>query len=216
MTEARIEILNRLRSALADVPDRERPEDVTVTRDYAQAGAGSPGLRDTELVDRLQERIEGYQASVRRVGSADLASAIAAALEQRSARRVAVPDDLPGSWLARTGCELLPSTRLSHATLEAVDGVVTGCAVAVAETGTIVLDSGVAQGRRELTLLPDYHLCVVRHDQIVSGIPHALTRLDPRRPLTWISGPSATSDIEMHRVEGVHGPRTLEVLIVTT
>jgi len=103
---------------------------------------------------------------------------------------------------------------LSVDTLDALDGVITGCAVGIAETGTIVLDGGSAQGRRALSLLPDRHLCVIRADQIVQDVPEALARLDPRRPMTWISGPSATSDIELQRVEGVHGPRVLDVVIV--
>ena len=141
---------------------------------------------------------------------------MAAALWGRDVGRIVVPADLPYGWLAELdGVHAVPdSAAVDAAALEAMHGVVTGCAVAIAQTGTLVLDGGRAQGRRMLTLMPDYHLCVVHADQIVGTVPEAIERLDPYRPLTWITGLSATSDIERTRVEGVHGPRSLEVLVV--
>jgi L-lactate dehydrogenase complex protein LldG len=129
---------------------------------------------------------------------------------------VLVPGTLPSRWLSATDVTPVPDRAESTPSeLDAVDSVVTGCAVAIAETGTLVLDGGPDQGRRRITLVPDHHICVVRvPDQVVSSVPQALERLDPTRPLTWISGPSATSDIELDRVEGVHGPRTLEVVLL--
>jgi L-lactate dehydrogenase complex protein LldG len=199
---SREEILARVRSSLRDVPASEGPEDFPVPRSYERTRSGP------SVVELLVDRLVDYKALVSAVD--DVAAAVASALERRSARRVAVPPDVPSSWLGEA--EAVRSVDV--AALDGVDGVVTGCAVAIAETGTIVLDASPDQGPRALTLVPDYHLCVVRRDQIVRTVPEALERLVAARPLTWISGPSATSDIELNRVEGVHGPRTLEVLIV--
>ena len=162
------------------------------------------------------ERVADYQATVLRSTTTALPATIAGALAARACRRVVVPAGVPDGWLAEaTGVEAIADDPpLSKTDLDRLDGVLTGCAVAIAETGTIVLDGGSGQGRRAISLLPDYHLCVVFGDQVVGSVPEALVRLDPKRPLTWISGPSATSDIELQRVEGVHGPRTLDVIVV--
>jgi L-lactate dehydrogenase complex protein LldG len=204
MSDAKSEILARISAALAD-----RPTPPVVPRDYARAV--DPG---TDILALFAQRAADYRATVELVDHADLPAAIAAALSQRGARRIVAPTGLPQEWLASADVEAVgddPPLSVQH--LDGLDGVVTGAAAAIALTGTIVLDAGAGQGRRVLSLLPDYHLCVVRADQIVGTVPEALQRLDPRRPQTWISGPSATSDIELDRVEGVHGPRTLHILI---
>ena len=189
-------ILQRIRAALG-------PSGAPIPRDYQRS-------RDfPSVTDLFAERVADYRAIVRRVG--DPVAEIRSSLAGRS---IAVPADVPAQWLVPEVNWL--HEPLSNADLDGCDGVLTGCAVGIAETGTIVLDAGPAQGRRVLTLLPDRHLCVVRADQITGTVAEALERLDPTRPLTFVSGPSATSDIEMDRVEGVHGPRTLEVLIVGT
>jgi L-lactate dehydrogenase complex protein LldG len=197
VSTARDEVLARVRRARRDaaVP--------AVPRDYRTAG----GLDRDALVELLVERLVDYRASVRRAPGAG--PAVAEVLARHGAARVAVP---PGLGFAVPGG--VPDTGLTAAELDDLDGVVTACAVAVAETGTIVLDAGPDQGRRAITLVPDLHVCVVRADQVVQTVPEAVARLDPGRPLTWISGPSATSDIELRRVEGVHGPRRLEVVLV--
>jgi L-lactate dehydrogenase complex protein LldG len=159
-------------------------------------------------VSLFVERLVDYKASVRQ--TEDLVGVVKDVL---AGRRVATPAGVPAEWIASVDA-VRDEPPLSARDLDGLDGVITGCAVAIAETGTIVLDAGPDLGRRLLTLVPDYHLCIVRRDQIVAGVPEAIARLDPTRPLTWISGPSATSDIEFNRVEGVHGPRTLEVIIV--
>jgi L-lactate dehydrogenase complex protein LldG len=216
MNLAQHDILRRIKLALRDIPASERPEDVPIARDYRQAGTSS----HAELIERFIDRLIDYKAKVARVGEAQLGQAIASACAARGVRRLVAPADLPEGW-APAGVELLRDSggALSNQQLDQSDGVLTGCALGIAQTGTIVLDGGPIQGRRVLTLLPDYHLCIVRADQIVELVPEAIAQLGPavreqRRPITLISGPSATSDIELSRVEGVHGPRTLEVLIV--
>jgi L-lactate dehydrogenase complex protein LldG len=214
MSTARNEVLRRIRAALRDVPAAEQPAEVPVARDYRHAGAPN----GPDLVARFAERVSEYKATVRRVTAAELPGAIAQSCALRGVRRLVVPTDLPAGW-APAEVEIVSDDGLSNAALDTSDGVLTGCALGVAQTGTIILDGGPAQGRRAITLLPDYHLCVVQADQIVDLMPEAIARLADavraaRRPITLIAGPSATSDIELSRVEGVHGPRTLEVLIV--
>lgn len=204
-SDARDVVLGRIREALAD-----RPPAVTVPRDYEPTLP--PG---TDIVALFVERVGDYRATVRRTTVAGLPEIIASVLRVRGATRLGTPAGIPDAWLSGTGIERVgDDPPLTFRDLDLLDGVITGCAVAIAETGTIVLDSGPDQGRRALSLLPDLHICVVMAGQVVGTVPEALKRLDPHRPLTWISGPSATSDIELQRVEGVHGPRTLEVVIV--
>jgi L-lactate dehydrogenase complex protein LldG len=189
---ARDEILARLRSALADAPAAE-----PVPRDYGRHFDG-------DLVELLIDRLIDYKARVHE--SVDDALA--------GIETLLVPEDVPPAWLTSFNGKTVVDQHRSVEELDQVDAVLTGCAVAIAETGTIVLDAGPAQGRRAITLVPDRHVVVVRVDQIVGRVPEALPRLAPTRPQTWISGPSATSDIELNRVEGVHGPRTLDVVIL--
>ena len=202
MTGARDEILARVRQALAD-----RFQPAPPARAYRTAGAAAVDL------NLFAARVREYGAAVIRCEPADVAAQITAALRRRAARRVAVPAGFPVEWEPEADL-LRDDPRLTTGELDLVDGVITGCAVAIAETGTVVLDHGAGQGRRALTLVPDYHLVIVGAQQVVALVPDGIAALDPARPQTWISGPSATSDIELRRVEGVHGPRTLDVLLV--
>ncbi len=214
---AREQMLRQIRAALADVPVAEKPEDVPVPRDYARTAARTRE-RPAATVELFCERVADYRATVDRVHPDGLAGVITTVLA--GARSIAVPAGLPADWLAaaaRAGGQVIRDTGeapLSVTDLDAVDAVLTGAAVGVAETGTIVLDGGPVCGRRALTLVPDVHVCVISAEDVVDGVPAAIARVRPDRPLTWISGPSATSDIELHRVEGVHGPRTLHVIVV--
>jgi L-lactate dehydrogenase complex protein LldG len=216
VTSAREEILRRVRRATHDVPKDERPEDVPVERGYRK----KDDAPRNEIVERFAERVAEYEATVHRVNECDLPREVAEALERRGVRKLVVPARLPEGWVPEGVETLRDAARspLSNEELDRSDGVLTGCSLGIAQTGTIVLDAGEGQGRRALTLLPDYHLCVVREDQVVGLVPEAFAKLedtvtDEGRAITFISGPSATSDIELNRVEGVHGPRTLEVLI---
>lgn len=203
MSGSRETILARIRAAS---PPSTRPPLGRVERTYlAATGAGD--------LDRFAARVTDYRAEVTRCAPDEIAAAVASALARRGARRVVAPDGLDPSWLP-AGLEVIgDDPPLTNRQLDAVDAALTTCAVAVAETGTIVVDHGPGQGRRALTLIPDLHVVVVPGRLVVAGVPDAVARLDPTRPQTWISGPSATSDIELDRVEGVHGPRTLHVIL---
>ena len=226
---ARDEVLGRVRTALAGGPPGPGapPSGHGVP---PPGGAPAPAHRTRgelgtpALLDLLAERLIDYHSQVRRTGPAQVPDTVRAALAGRGARRVVLPPGLnlpgleqpgPGQAGALDGVGLITDGGLSAQELDSMDGVITRAAVAIAETGTIVLDAGPGQGRRALSLIPDYHLCLIDADQVVALVPEALARLTPGRPLTWISGPSATSDIELDRVEGVHGPRTLEVILIS-
>jgi L-lactate dehydrogenase complex protein LldG len=206
-------ILRAIRSALADVPDGEKPEDVAVSREYFDSHI-APG---TDAVDVFAERCADYRATVTRCSETEAAATVARILGERGLKALVVPSGFPAEWLTDAGADIERITDdpvLTSAQLDAADGVITTAAAAIALTGTIILDAGPGQGRRALSLVPDYHLCVIRTGQIVDDVPGAVRAMDPVRPTTLISGPSATSDIELDRVEGVHGPRTLDVLLV--
>lgn len=210
---SRERILGRVRRALADVPADEGPYEEAVPRDYLR----EHGRRTTEeTVELLAENLVDYRAVVHRCDAEELPLLVMRLLAERGSREVLVPPGLPPEWLSAADPVRIHDRVADTAQrLDRVGSVVTGCAVAIAETGTIVLDGSPDQGRRRISLVPDHHICVVRvPDQVVSSVPQALERLDPTRPLTWISGPSATSDIELDRVEGVHGPRALEVILL--
>jgi L-lactate dehydrogenase complex protein LldG len=210
MTGAREDVLGRIRGALG--PGVVVPE---IPRDYHVAGSGAAAGSEG-VVARFCERAGDYKATVRRISAADVEGAVVEACREQGARRLAVPTGAPHHV---AGLELLvDDPPISARGLDQVDGVLTGCALAIAETGTVVLDGGDQSGRRALTLVPDFHICLVEAARIHASVPDAIAALAPAaaegRPLTFVSGPSATSDIELERVEGVHGPRTLVILVL--
>jgi L-lactate dehydrogenase complex protein LldG len=214
MTKAAM--LARIRAAKQDVAETETPEDVVVARDYLT----DDGLDEHARLEQFCERVAEYKVTVVPVARAELTAKIREHLQARGISRLVIPADIPADWLPE-GIEVLRDENgaLDNSAINTSDGVLTGCALGIAQTGTIVLDGGDKQGRRVLTLLPDYHLCVIDASQVVGLVPAAMKALEPAvragRPITLVSGPSATSDIELNRVEGVHGPRTLELLVVS-
>jgi L-lactate dehydrogenase complex protein LldG len=197
---ARDEVLARVRSAIAAAPAPAQE----VPRNYL--------TRSDDGIDTFIDRLHHYQAQTHRTVTSRLDETVRSILDERSVRRIAVPDGIPDGWIGHLE-PLRDDPPLDAQTLDEADGVITTCAVAIAQSGTIILDGGPGMGRRILTLVPDYYLCVVRADQLVGSLPEAIAKLEPTRPLTFVSGPSATVDIEMVRVRGVHGPRRLEVVI---
>ena len=208
MTDARAEVLRRVRAANTAAGVRDVP---VVERAYRTSGEHPPG--SPAVLDLFEHRLVDYQASVTRTGGAAVMDAVVATLGGLAVDGpVLLAPGLPDDWVPEG---VRDDGALTPAELDGMAAVVTASTVGCAETGTIVLDGSPDQGRRAITLVPDVHVCVVRADQVVASVPEMLARVDPTRPLTLISGPSATSDIELDRVEGVHGPRTLAVVLVT-
>ncbi|MEW2486455.1 LUD domain-containing protein [Streptomyces sp. NPDC048411] len=206
MTTARATVLGRVRDALSLAPT----PDTTIPRDYRTGRT----LPDDERLALFTDRLVDYKAQVHTCTATRTAEVIAEVLDGLGARSIGVPAGLDEQWLGAYDGDVQPdSAGIPAPRLDALDAVVTASAVGCAETGTIFLDGSPDQGRRALSLVPDLHVCVVDLSAVEVGVPEAVARLVPERPTTLISGPSATSDIELERVEGVHGPRTLVVVI---
>jgi L-lactate dehydrogenase complex protein LldG len=210
---ARSEVLRRIREAKGGVASADAAQAgwSSIERRYRREATRSREVILELLVDRLQD----YDARVVRAVHVDVRAAAARMLGERNVRRMVVPSGLTAEWLPG-GVEFVVDEGLAAVELDAVDGVMTGATLAIAETGTVVLQNVAGQGRREVTLVPDYHLCVVRVEDVVETVPEAMARLQTTAGLatTFVSGPSATADIEMTRIKGVHGPRFLDVILV--
>ncbi len=204
---AREEILAAIRNAIG----RPLAEEADIPCHYIQQGS----LDREHLLNHFAERLADYEARVYRSAPGDVAETVALALRHHGKTRIVIPDGLPDAWLP-PDFTFVPDHGLTYEELDAAQGVITACTIAIAFTGTIVLQNLPGQGRRAISLIPDYHLCIVRADQVVETVPEAIRFLQSTSGLatTTISGPSATADIEMTRVKGVHGPRTLEVVLV--
>ncbi|RRA49189.1 LUD domain-containing protein [Acidipila sp. EB88] len=213
--DARSVVLGRIRAALNDHPQADaaqlNAEWLALPRDYNQQGH----LTEAERLDLLEDRLHDYGAEVTRVAGHEVAAAIAAVLAMRGNRPTLMPQGFPAEWTPENAALTMDDT-FSTRELDRFQGVVTGATAAIAETGSLVLQDVAGQGRRAGTLIPDFHLCVVRAEDVVENVPQAFARLaaTPTLPTTFVSGPSATADIEMTRIKGVHGPRFLHVLLV--
>src|SRR5271170_3772089 len=209
---ARDEILRRIRAATGGVSDGSavRAGWDGLARGYKRGAS----LGREAIVALLEGRLRDYDARVMRVRAAEVSACVAKMLGERGKRRMVVPRGLAAEWLP-TGFDFVVDGGLSAAELDGFDGVMTGATLAIAETGTVVLQNVSGQGRRAVTLVPDYHLCVVREEDVVETVPEAMARLQETAGLatTFVSGPSATADIEMTRIKGVHGPRFLDVVL---
>ena len=214
---ARAEILSRICSITSARPQAKSASESwrAIPRAYQQTGA----LDSTGCIELLEDRLRDYGAGVHRTTSKQISHTVAVILSQRSKHRLVVPPGIHSAWLP-SEFSFVPDDMVSYPALDACDGVLTGCTVAIATTGTLALchgpGSGQTQGRRAITLIPDYHLCIVARSEVVETVPDAMHVLEPYRqqPITLISGPSATADIEMTRIQGVHGPRVLDVVLV--
>jgi L-lactate dehydrogenase complex protein LldG len=216
-TSARSEILSRIRSANGKIfgADREPTVDEswhTIPRAYRRSGY----LADPGHVQLLTERLVDYGAGVYQCQSVDVAAKVEDILRSRSKQKILVSSDVDSNWLSQDGPKFVYDDAFSYSEIESCDGVLTGCTVAIATTGTLALCHTFDGSRRALTLLPDYHLCIVRASTIVETVPEGFRALEAHRlqPITLISGPSATADIEMTRIQGVHGPRVLDCVLV--
>lgn len=208
-------IFARVREALADVPADETPEDVVVPRDYRRTS----DLSTADVLELFVENVEDYGATVLRVTADEISATVKRICHDRGVRTMIAAPGFPEQVVTGAGVVLMrDSPPMSSGSLDQADAVITNAAVGIAETGTIVLVNDSGMGRRALSLVPDVHICLVRADQVVATVPESIEALASHRtrPITFISGGSATSDIELVRVEGVHGPRTLEVLVVST
>lgn len=212
-TDARAEIMKSIRSALRSSMDASgiAAEYAGIPRAYKREGT----LGREALLDLLAHRLNEYDAGVTRCSAEKISEEVARILEARGRRKIAIPNGLPDAWLPE-GFNFENGTHFDDYQLDCMDGVLTGCTVAIAETGSIVLQNAAAQGPRMLSLVPDYHLCVVFAEQVVETVPESFAQLDAMStlPTTFFSGPSATADIEMTRIKGVHGPRFLDVVLV--